>query len=111
MLERIAAYWQSQLVFVAAKLGIADALVAGPLTVNEIAARVGAHPPYLGRVLRALASVGIFAADPHGRFHLTRLGANPAKRPPGVAPQFRADARRRLQLVGVGCAGAYGSDG
>jgi hypothetical protein len=73
MLERIAAYWQSQLVFVAAKLGIADTLVAGPLTVHEIAARVGAHPPYLGRVLRALASVGIFAADPHGRFHLTRL--------------------------------------
>ena len=73
MLERIAAYWQSQLVFVAAKLGVADALVAGPLTVNEIAARVGAHPPYLGRVLRALASVGIFASDPHGRFHLTRL--------------------------------------
>jgi hypothetical protein len=73
MLERIAAYWQSQLVFVAAKLGIADALVAGPLTVPEIAARVGAHPPYLGRVMRALASVGIFAVDPHGRFHLTRL--------------------------------------
>jgi len=73
MLERIAAYWQSQLVFVAAKLGIADVLVAGPLTVDEIAARVGAHPPYLKRVLRALASVGIFASDPHGRFHLTRL--------------------------------------
>jgi O-methyltransferase domain/Dimerisation domain len=73
MLERIAAYWQSQLVYVAAKLGIADALVDGPLTVQEIAARVGAHPPYLKRVLRALASLGIFAADPHGRFHLTRL--------------------------------------
>jgi AraC-like DNA-binding protein len=73
MLERIAAYWQSQLVFVAAKLGIADVLVAGPLTVDEIASRVGAHPPYLKRVLRALASVGIFASDPHGRFHLTRL--------------------------------------
>jgi hypothetical protein len=73
MLERIAAYWQSQLVFVAAKLGIADVLVAGPLTVDEIAARVGAHPPYLQRVLRALASVGIFSSDPHGRFHLTRL--------------------------------------
>lgn len=73
MLERIAAYWQSQLVYVAAKLGIADVLVEGPLTVDEIAARVGAHPPHLGRVLRALASVGIFASDPHGRFHLTRL--------------------------------------
>jgi len=73
MLERIAAYWQSQLLYVAAKLGIADVLAAGPLTVNEIASRVGAHPPSLSRVLRALASVGIFAADPHGRFHLTRL--------------------------------------
>jgi len=73
MLERIAAYWQSQLVFVAAKLGIADALVDGPLTIEEIAIRVGAHAPSLKRVLRALASLGIFACDPHGRFHLTRL--------------------------------------
>jgi hypothetical protein len=73
MLERIAAYWQSQLVFVAAKLGIADVLVSGPLTADEIATRVGAHAPYLKRVLRALASLGIFAVDPHERFHLTRL--------------------------------------
>jgi hypothetical protein len=73
MLERIAAYWQSQLVYVAAKLGIADVLIEGPLTVDEIATRVGAHGPSLKRVLRALASLGIFAADPHGRFHLNRL--------------------------------------
>lgn len=73
MLERIAAYWQSQLVFVAAKLGVADALVGGPLTVAELAVRVGADPVNLKRVLRALASLGIFAADPHGRFHLNRL--------------------------------------
>src|SRR3982074_2230780 len=51
MLERIAAYWQSQLVFVAAKLGIADVLVAGPLTADEIATRLGAHAPHLRRVL------------------------------------------------------------
>jgi hypothetical protein len=73
MLERIAAYWQSQLVYVAAKLGIADVLVEGPLTVEEIATRVRAHAPSLKRVLRALASLGIFAADPHGRYHLNRL--------------------------------------
>src|ERR1700753_2648330 len=73
MVERIAAYWQSQLVFVAARLGIADALVEGPLTVEEIAVRVKAHAPSLRRILRALASLGIFAADPHGRFHLNRL--------------------------------------
>jgi hypothetical protein len=73
MLERIAAYWQSQLVYVAAKLGIADVLSQGPLTVEEISLRVGAHAPSLKRVLRALASLGIFTADPHGRFHLNRL--------------------------------------
>lgn len=73
MIERIAAHWQSQLIYVAAKLGIADALANGPLTVDEIAARVGAHVPSLRRVLRALASLGIFASDAHGRYHLTRL--------------------------------------
>jgi hypothetical protein len=73
MVERIAAYWQSQLVFVAAKLGVADVLIEGPLTVEEIATRVGADPPSLKRVLRALASLGIFTSDPHGRFHLNRL--------------------------------------
>jgi hypothetical protein len=73
MLARIAAYWQSQLVYVAAKLGIADVLAEGPLTVEQIAARVGAYGPHLRRVLRALASLGIFAADSHDRFHLTRL--------------------------------------
>jgi len=74
MLERIAAFWQSQLIYVAAKFGVADVLVDGPLTVEEIATRVGAHAGSLKRVLRALASLGIFAADPHGRFHLNRLG-------------------------------------
>jgi O-methyltransferase domain/Dimerisation domain len=73
MIERIAAYWQSQLVFVAARLGIADVLIEGPLTVEEIAVRVRAHAPSLRRILRALASLGVFAADPHGRFHLNRL--------------------------------------
>jgi hypothetical protein len=73
MLKLIAAYWQSQLVFVAAKLGIADILQAGPLTAEELAKRVGAHPPHLKRILRALAGVGVFAVDRQGRFHLTKM--------------------------------------
>jgi len=93
MLERIAAYWQSQLVFVAAKLGIADVLAEGPLTADEIASRVGAHAPYLRRVLRALASLGIFAADPHGRFHLNRLSQTLRSDHPESLRRFRTDAR------------------
>jgi hypothetical protein len=73
MLKLIAAYWQSQLVFVAAKLGIADVLIAGPLTVEEIAKRVGAHVPTLRRIMRALASLGVFAKDSLDRYRLTPL--------------------------------------
>lgn len=73
MIERIAAYWQSQLIYLAAKLAIPDALANGPLTADEVASRVGAHASSLSRVLRALASLGIFKCDAHGRYHLTRL--------------------------------------
>lgn len=73
MLELITGYWQSQLVFVAAKLGIADVLANGPMDAATIAQRVGAHGPNLQRVLRALASVGVFSIDAQGRLGLTAL--------------------------------------
>ena len=73
MLKLIAAYWHSQLVFVAAKLGIADALKAGPLTVTEIAGRVDADSATLQRIMRALASLGVFAKDSLDRYRLTPL--------------------------------------
>jgi hypothetical protein len=66
-------FWVSQLVFVAAKLGVADLLAKGPLTVEALAKRAGAHAPFLRRVMRALASVGVFAEDAAGRFRLTPL--------------------------------------
>jgi hypothetical protein len=58
---------------VAAKLGIADLLTADAKTADELAQATGVHAPSLYRVLRALASVGIFGADEAGRFHLTPL--------------------------------------
>jgi hypothetical protein len=73
MLKLIAAYWHSQLVFVAAKLGIADALKAGPLTVAELAGRVDADSATLHRIMRALASLGVFAKDSLDRYRLTPL--------------------------------------
>ena len=57
-----------------AKLGIADMLLGGPQTAEELATDAGAHAPSLYRVLRALASVGIFAEDERGRFGLTEAG-------------------------------------
>jgi hypothetical protein len=63
----------SQMVFVAARLGIADALRSGPQTIAALARRVGAHPPFLYRLLRALAGFGVFAETATGRFRLTPL--------------------------------------
>ena len=68
-------YWISQAIHVAAKLGLGDALKNGPRTAEELAKLAGAHAPSLYRLLRGLASVGLFAEDDKHRFALTALGA------------------------------------
>jgi hypothetical protein len=51
-----------------ADLGVADALADGPRPVSEVAAEAGADPDVLHRILRALASDGVFAEDEPGVF-------------------------------------------
>ena len=75
MLDLIFGYAISQLIYTAAKLGIADLLAERPMTAAAIAKKVGADPSHLYRALRALASVGVFAEDAKGRFKLTPLAA------------------------------------
>ncbi len=58
---------------VAAKLRVADKLAAGPKSVADLARETGTHAGSLYRVLRALASVGVFAEEPDGRFRLTPM--------------------------------------
>lgn len=62
-----------QAIHVAARLGIADLLADGPLPVEDLAEAAGAHRGALLRLLRALASVGVFAEDEQGCFRLTPL--------------------------------------
>ncbi len=50
---------------------IADALRNGAKTCEELAPSVGANPRALYRLLRALASQGVFEEDDQGRFTLT----------------------------------------
>ncbi|HEY2865719.1 MAG TPA: methyltransferase [Pyrinomonadaceae bacterium] len=50
----------SQALGVAAELGIADQLSSGPKTSADLATSVGAHEPSLYRILRSLASAGVF---------------------------------------------------
>ena len=61
----------SQALYVAAKLGIADHLVDGPKPVDELAKTTGTDAPSLYRVLRALASLGIFTEQGDRVFALT----------------------------------------
>ena len=58
----------------AAELGVADLLKGGPKSADELARVLGVHARSLHRLLRALASVGVFAQDGDGRFRLTPLG-------------------------------------
>jgi hypothetical protein len=90
----IMAYRMSQLIYVAARLGIADFLKDGPKRSEELAALVGAHPHALYRVLRALASNGIFMETEDRSFALTPLAA-PLQT--GVAGSVRGVAMMQTQ--------------
>jgi ubiquinone/menaquinone biosynthesis C-methylase UbiE len=68
-------YLCTQLIFVAAKLGVAAVLGDGAKTGTEIAAATGADPIALTRVLKGLAAEGVLLDDNDGRFTLTPIGA------------------------------------
>src|SRR4051812_30326793 len=81
-LQMLTGYWLSQAIYVAARLGIADLLKDRPQTSVELASATGTDGPTLYRLLRALASYGVFAEDELKRFRLTPLAA-PLQTGPG----------------------------
>jgi O-methyltransferase/methyltransferase family protein len=72
--QLIMGFRSSQMIYVAAKLAIADRLEGRPQTADELASAVGAEPRALYRLMRALASIGIFAETEEKRFELTPVG-------------------------------------
>ncbi|MGH3005769.1 MAG: methyltransferase [Gaiellaceae bacterium] len=58
-----------------ADLRVADALAAGPRPVEDLARETGADPDTLHRILRALASDGVFAEEERGVFRNTEASA------------------------------------
>ncbi len=72
-LSAMLSYNLTQMIYVAVRLGIPDLLIDGPKSVDALAAAVDAYPNALYRLLRALASVGIFAEDRPRSFALTPL--------------------------------------
>jgi hypothetical protein len=63
----------TQLLGAVARHRVADLLASGPLTADEIAARIGTHAETTHRCLRALATQGVFTLDGEGRFANNRL--------------------------------------
>jgi hypothetical protein len=88
MQEMIFASWMSQAIAAAADLGVADALYGGPLPIDELAAKIGADPDALRRLLRALISRGIFVHRDDGRYQLN-----------GMAELLRSDAPVSMAAV------------
>lgn len=74
LLELATGAWTTQVLYVAAKLGLADRLAAGPAHARDIAAQVGADPDALYRLMRALTSRGALKQRRDGRFALTAVG-------------------------------------
>ena len=80
-----------------ARLGVADHMHDGAVAVEEIAAKVGAHAPSLYRVMRMLASVGVFqgGAGAPLRAH-ARVGELLKTDAPGSMRYHGDDVRRRM---------------
>jgi hypothetical protein len=77
-------YMASAALHVAVRLGIAERLADGPRHVDALASASGVQADGLYRVLRALASLGIFAEEAPRTFALTPAGALLKKGPGGL---------------------------
>ncbi|HTM10724.1 MAG TPA: methyltransferase [Verrucomicrobiae bacterium] len=96
MLQMISAFRSSRAIYVAAKLGLADLLKDRPKSREELAQATGTHASSLYRVMRMLASIGIFAEVEEGLFALTPLAATLLSDAPG---SLRAGALSTLGEV------------
>lgn len=67
-------YQVSQAIHAAVVLGVPELLTDGPRAPAELAELTGCQPRPLYRLLRALASVGVYRERPDGQFEATALG-------------------------------------
>ncbi len=91
-------YQYTQLIHVAAELGLADHLVDGPLDSDDLARRVEANPDAFARYARARAALGVLDEVALGRFALGPIGAwLRADHPQSLRPwaRFVAQGHRR----------------
>lgn len=73
MRRLVTGYRVSQAIYVAATLRLSDLLADGPMDIAALADATQCQPDTLRRLLRALASIGIYQELPEGRFAGTAL--------------------------------------
>jgi SAM-dependent methyltransferase len=88
MMGLITGYWVSQAVGAVALLGVADYLDDGPRSSDDLARDVKADPQALFRLLRLLASIGVFVEVAPRSFGLTALGETLRSDAPGSVRNF-----------------------
>jgi hypothetical protein len=74
LLELIQMRLIAEAIYVVAALGIPDLLAAAPKSSEELAEITGVNAPYFHRVMRALASFGVFRDEGAGGFALASMG-------------------------------------
>ena len=78
MIRMATGHWLATLVYVAAKIGLADHLVAGPRSAEDLSGPTGLNPRALHRFMRTLASFGILTQGDDDRFTPCWLLRSPA---------------------------------
>ena len=72
--QMIQGYKNTQLVYIAAKLGVADLLAAGPRSVDEIVVSTGTNAQALRRIMSGFVLCGLVIQREDKLFELTSLG-------------------------------------
>jgi hypothetical protein len=94
MMELINGFCVARSIYLAAKLGVADVFDDQPRTIAQLAVATNTEPRSLYRLMRALASVGVFSEVSAQCFTLTPLGATLRSSSP--------DSMRHLALSHMG---------
>src|SRR3954462_14953656 len=78
-------HWVSTILYVAAKLNLADLLADGPKNAAALAETTASHPPSMYRLLRTLTHLGLLTENASAHtFALTPLGAALRSDAPGA---------------------------
>ena len=73
-IEMIFGRWRSQILYTGVRLGVFDALAAGPGTAAKAADKLHVDSDALYRLMRALGTIGLLEEDDKRNFSLTSMG-------------------------------------